>query len=361
MLLLILKIIGIILAVLLGLALLLVCIVLFVPVRYKANVQKAGEETAGQIKVSWLFHGVTVTLDYQNKKMGTVIRILGINLQWLKGLFHKKKKSDAVEKKESHTLFQEPLQKECEQEANKENEELTNYKISADKSITDESITDESITDESITGESVTDKTIADEQSETAVPRETVSENSENEENLPIGLMHKRIASIKKVFKGIPLIFRKIIEIIRFVFSIPAKLIGTFRKISSAIKDICGKINDLKTFLRDERTKAALRCIKNRLIRILKHILPKRLNGEVRFGFEDPCTTGQLLAGIYMFYPVYQEHINIYPDFENRVLEGNLKLKGRICLSVLLWHALMLFIDEDFKYVLNILLHKEEL
>lgn len=346
MLLLILKIIGIILAVLLGLALLLVCIVLFVPVRYKANVQKAGEETAGQIKVSWLFHGVTVTLDYQNKKMGTVIRILGINLQWLKGLFHKKKKSDAVEKKESHTLFQKPLQKECEQEANKENEELTNYKISADKSIT---------------GESVTDKTVADEQSETAVARETVSENSENEENLPIGLMHKRIASIKKVFKGIPLIFRKIIEIIRFVFSIPAKLIGTFRKISSAIKNICGKINDLKTFLRDERTKAALRCIKNRLIRILKHILPRRLNGEVRFGFEDPCTTGQLLAGIYMFYPVYQEHINIYPDFENRVLEGNLKLKGRICLSVLLWHALMLFIDEDFKYVLNILLHKEEL
>ena len=346
MLLLILKIIGIILAVLLGLALLLVCIVLFVPVRYKANVQKAGEETAGQIKVSWLFHGVTVTLDYQNKKMGTVIRILGINLQWLKGLFHKKKKSDAVEKKESHTLFQEPLQKECEQEANKENEELTNYKISADKSIT---------------GESVTDKTVADEQSETAVPRETVSENNENEENLPIGLMHKRIASIKKVFKGIPRTLRKIIEIIRFVFSIPAKLIGTFRKISSAIKDICGKINDLKTFLRDERTKAALRCIKNRLIRILKHILPKRLNGEVRFGFEDPCTTGQLLAGIYMFYPVYQEHINIYPDFENRVLEGNLKLKGRICLSVLLWHALMLFIDEDFKYVLNIFQHKEEL
>ena len=346
MLLLILKIIGIILAVLLGLALLLVCIVLFVPVRYKANVQKAGEETAGQIKVSWLFHGVTVTLDYQNKKMGTVIRILGINLQWLKGLFHKKKKSDAVEKKESHTLFQEPLQKECEQEANKENEELTNYKISADKSIT---------------GESVTDKTVADEQSETAVARETVSENNENEENLPIGLMHKRIASIKKVFKGIPRTLRKIIEIIRFVFSIPVKLIGTFRKISSAIKDICGKINDLKTFLRDERTKAALRCIKNRLIRILKHILPKRLNGEVRFGFEDPCTTGQLLAGIYMFYPVYQEHINIYPDFENRVLEGNLKLKGRICLSVLLWHALMLFIDEDFKYVLNILLHKEEL
>ena len=66
---LILKIIGIILAVLLGLVLLLICIVLFVPVRYKANVQKAGEEIVGRVRVSWLSHGVTVTLDYRDKKM----------------------------------------------------------------------------------------------------------------------------------------------------------------------------------------------------------------------------------------------------------------------------------------------------
>ena len=61
-----------------------------------------------------------------------------------------------------------------------------------------------------------------------------------------------------------------------------------------------------------------------------------------------------------MIYPALQEHFNIYPDFENQVLEGRLELKGRIYVSVLLWHALKVYFDKNFKFVFNTLLHKEE-
>lgn len=330
---LILKIIGIILAVLLGLVLLLICIVLFVPVRYKANVQKAGEKIVGRVRVSWLFHGVTVTLDYRDKKMDTVIRVLGINLQWLKEIFPKKGKEPEV------------IEKKTAEESMSGTGDIQDTGSSVRISANDSELT-------KIKKEASEHK-ISGEQSEI--------DDGMNRKTSELTNYNKDVGTRKKTFVLIPLAFRKIVGIIRFIFSIPAKITGIIRKISLTIKNICAKINYWKTFLDDKRTKAALSCIKDRLIRILKHVLPRRLKGELRYGFEDPCTTGQVLAGICMFYPVYQKHINIYPDFENEVLEGHLDLKGRIHIGVLLWHALIIFIDKNFKFVLNILLHKEEL
>ena len=51
---------------------------------------------------------------------------------------------------------------------------------------------------------------------------------------------------------------------------------------------------------------------------------------RVRFGLEDPYDTGRILAVLSMLYPFYGEHIDIYPDFEYRILEGHLLIKGRI-------------------------------
>ena len=62
---LILKIIGIILAVILGLLLLAICIVLFVPICYKADLHGSGNarELMVHAKVSWLFGLIKAVLD----------------------------------------------------------------------------------------------------------------------------------------------------------------------------------------------------------------------------------------------------------------------------------------------------------
>ena len=54
----ILKIIGILLAAILGIAVLLICIVLFVPVRYRIEAESAGtfESIDAHARFSWLLH-----------------------------------------------------------------------------------------------------------------------------------------------------------------------------------------------------------------------------------------------------------------------------------------------------------------
>lgn len=309
-LLLILKIIGITLAVLLGLVLLLICIVLFVPVRYKGNGQKTAEEISGRVKVTWLFHLVTFTLTYEEGKISQMIRIFGINLQSLKKLLGRKSTiktaNDFNGKNEGKTVTEQSVQSQA--------EELENFNSDSD-------------------------------------------ENDENNTSIwgRIRTFTKKIAAFVKK------LYQKVLNFIRFVFQIPGKMIGLFQKIRLTFHNLCDKIKYWKNFLNDERTKAALVCVKDGAVRLFKHILPKKVKGEIHYGFEDPSTTGQVLGAVYMLYPSCQRHISIYPDFEHQILEGYLKLKGRICVCTLLWIALKIYFDKNFKTVLNILLHKEEL
>lgn len=64
----ILKIIGILLAAILGIAVLLICIVLFVPVRYRIEAESAGtfESIDAHARFSWLLHLFSGYFKYQN-------------------------------------------------------------------------------------------------------------------------------------------------------------------------------------------------------------------------------------------------------------------------------------------------------
>ena len=73
----ILKIIGILLAAILGIAVLLVCIVLFVPVRYRIEAESAGtfESIDAHARFSWLLHLFSGYFKYQNGEFCWQIRI----------------------------------------------------------------------------------------------------------------------------------------------------------------------------------------------------------------------------------------------------------------------------------------------
>ncbi len=108
-------------------------------------------------------------------------------------------------------------------------------------------------------------------------------------------------------------------------------------KIRYKIQKLCDKIKKIKqtkdvvvTFLTDEIHQDAWRQLKRELIRILVYLKPKKIKGTLRFGFEDPYKTGVLLAVLSVLYPVYQENLNIYPDFEEQIIKGDLMIRGRI-------------------------------
>lgn len=120
-----------------------------------------------------------------------------------------------------------------------------------------------------------------------------------------------------------------------------------FNKIKCTILKICDRIKSLwetkqkvTAFLTDDVHVEAFKIVKTEIGILARHLRPRRIKGFARFGFEDPYRTGQVLAGLSILYPFYGENVEIYPDFEQKVLMGDLYIKGHIRmvhLAALLW------------------------
>lgn len=94
-----LKVLGILLAITLGLIIALILIVLFVPIRYKADVQN----TNVRGKITWILHLVTINLEYIDKVFKYKIKILGITINTDKKKKKKTKKTKERKDKPDNT------------------------------------------------------------------------------------------------------------------------------------------------------------------------------------------------------------------------------------------------------------------
>lgn len=121
----------------------------------------------------------------------------------------------------------------------------------------------------------------------------------------------------------------------------------TFRGICDKIKKIRTKKDTVITFLSDSAHKKAFQILKKELMHVLRYLRPKKLEGSLCFGFEDPYLTGKLLAILSVLYPWYGDSVMIQPDFENEVFECNLGAKGSIRGINLLVFLLRVFINES--------------
>ena len=110
-----------------------------------------------------------------------------------------------------------------------------------------------------------------------------------------------------------------------------------FQKIKYTIQQICDKLKALwekkekiEDFLNDENHKIAFAKCKKEIVVLAKRIRPRTIKGRLHFGFKDLYNTGRVLAILSVLYPFYGDRIQIEPDFENEVLEGNIHAKGHI-------------------------------
>ncbi len=90
-----------------------------------------------------------------------------------------------------------------------------------------------------------------------------------------------------------------------------------------------------------------------RILKIGKEIFPKSGKGSLTFGTGQPDTTGYLM-GIYgMFSPVAGNFLTVEPDFENRILQAQLWIKGRIFPIAVVHHGLRILLDPDLMKLLK--------
>lgn len=85
--------------------------------------------------------------------------------------------------------------------------------------------------------------------------------------------------------------------------------------------------------------------------RILREIVPRKYGGFVRFGFDDPFTTGQAASAAALLYPVYRDKISVQPLFDREEIAADLNCMGRIRLFVLVLAAAQVWFNKDFQYV----------
>lgn len=121
-----------------------------------------------------------------------------------------------------------------------------------------------------------------------------------------------------------------------------AKETFTFGNICDKIKGICSSCEKFKKFITSEEVKGTLKFLNEQRKYLVRHLKPSKADVYLHFGTEDPALTGQILAALSVLYPFYGYRLDIEPNFEQVVLEGNAFIKGNVQFYVILltvWRA----------------------
>lgn len=292
----VLKIIGLILLGILGLVLALILIVLLVPVRYRAE-GSYYDEIKAKASVSWLLHIVSCNVAYDGElDMG--VRIFGFRIGG---------REEAEE--------EEAAEEEAEAPEHDWNGSGTNIEPREPETVQPEPETRQAPEEQRVT--------MAEE-----IQEELEAEQKEAQE--------KNGASAKTK-KPKP----------RF------KMPFSFQGICDKLKEVERQKDKASAFFKDEKNQKTFRLLLKQGKALLKHILPGRLRGKARFGFDDPYTTGQVLMYISPFYSLYGKRFQIIPVFEEPVLEGEFWLKGRIRIGTILILGIRVLLDKNFRTLLK--------
>ena len=280
-LLLILKAIGILILVLLGLVLAVVCLVLFVPVCYEAG-GSWKDKPAGKGKISWLFGAVSLSAGYDGDESGLTagVRLFGQKL-WEMG-----------EEKETPKAPW-PLDEETLRGTDEERKEPKDRKKPEEK--------------------------------ETALWEENQQPRPEPEDKRHTEHKKKDVFGRIKVF----------LEKLKF----------SFQSFCDKLKNIQNIAEEKKAWLEDEENQASLKLLWKQTGRFLRHVCPRGGKGSVTFGFEEPYLTGQVLSAAALIYPFFEGNLEICPVFDDTVFEAEGSFKGRIRAGYLLWLGLGILRD----------------
>lgn len=108
------------------------------------------------------------------------------------------------------------------------------------------------------------------------------------------------------------------------------KIKYTFQKICATMKLLQRKKEYILRFLKNDIHKRAWKLCVVQLKKLLHRMKPKKIVGSVEYGTEDPAFTGKILALISMIYPFTGEQIEIIPDFDEKRLNADVCVKGKI-------------------------------
>ncbi|MBS5130070.1 MAG: DUF2953 domain-containing protein [Lachnospiraceae bacterium] len=301
----ILKIIGIALAVILCMCLLLIGILLFVPVRYEIFFRSRGMQDSleADIHVSWFLRLVAAR-----------IRVNGIE-------------TDFCVRAAWKQLFPVKEKEESEETENFLKEKQDNILESSDRK------------EEQKAEQSFQKEEILKEKDFTQKIEEKEKEKQKTEEK-------KKTAPDKEADGAW---FRKILDFWNKIKAIWVKIKYTITGICDKIEVFIERKDRLTEFLAQEEHRKAFSVGVSELRRVLIILKPKELHGKLRFGFSDPYLTGNTLALLGIIYPFLGDSLEIIPEFEECVLEGEVFAKGKLRVGTFVRTAIRLLRSRELR------------
>ncbi len=304
----VLKVIGIILLVILGIVLFVLGLILFLPVRYRmdANADQRIKKYDGHVNVTWLFRFLYARAWAESGEdgngFGYEVKVAGIKLM------------------------------SSEDEAQEEDEELPDY----DPVLGDMDLGEE-VTMPDTTGQDAAKQNVT-EQKEPAPP----------EFQDPID--DRVLREFDREHKSF---FEKICEIIDKCVSAVRNLSYTIKNIYDKIKQILLDISYYKELWESAETQEVVSDLLEKTAFLWRRIRPRKWNMRLHFGFSDPATTGEALGAMCAFNPLYGEHIQLQPDFDEEIIEGDFYLSGHIQLFFVVVIAIKIYFNKKLKAVIG--------
>ena len=162
-------------------------------------------------------------------------------------------------------------------------------------------------------------------------------------------------SAVEKILRLVKNAANKILSLIRGVFSlicsilgIPSKIMDGLEKLENFFTKLREKKEAFLAFYNETHNHQWFTAFWHRLKKLLLRILPRADRLYLHFGFEDPATTGQVLGGLSILYPICGEKMELCPEFNEEILEGEVKCHGRIRPVSLVIFAVKSFLNKQF-------------
>lgn len=314
----------------------LIVLVLAAPIRYSFHFH-AGEDASfgGQIKVTWLLGILYIRGSYIEKIFEYRVRIFGYQILGNQKEFLEKKQKRERKKQKKRN-------KKSEKSKNKENVPAPPKQEESrgeDRSAKQDMQPEESVSPEqegsceerrSAEQEVRTEEKVSPEQEGTCEERRSAEKAVEPMEKKPPSTGGSR----KK----------------------PSSTGGSGKKTTGRLASLRKKVHEFRKAYQEYHGKQLMDFAKQSIIKILRHVLPRRMRGFIRFGFDDPAVTGIVTGGAALFYPKYRDTLVLEPDFGQECFEADCRGRGRIHPGFFLYMGLKALWNPDVRALLKKLL-----
>ena len=294
------KVIGILLAVLVIVAL----AILFAAVRYCGKI--SFDDKKAQISIRWLGVVLCVPILITEKDLQWKVRVFGVPILRSDGA-HKKRRSKKSSAPKAQKRKAEKAAETVQKTQESSKQEKKALSVNLEKSPT------------------------APEQEKQIAPKQTTDQREEQSAFRQADEREKKPRGIRQLF----LWLQNVIKIVR------------------KMKKKVHSVQDLVDISRSDAGKAFICIVKENVIHLWKQIHPRRMRGKVIFGTGDPCSTGELLGVLALFYAWYGNGVQIIPDFEQKRIEGNVSFRGRIRMITLICIAWRIIKNKDGRKLLH--------